>query len=59
MANLLTEQASNKLWELGITEADVLERIHRGLLTQDVGLTEAEAGWVVQRLAEILGWLIE
>ena len=56
MANLLTEQASNKLWELGITEADVLERIHRGLLTQDVGLTEAEAGWVVQRLAEILGW---
>ena len=59
MANHLTEQASNKLWELGITEADVLERIHRGLLTQDVGLTEAEAGWVVQRLAEILGWLIE
>ena len=59
MANLLTEQASNKLWELGITEADVLERIHRGLLTQDVGLTEPEAGWGVQRLAEILGWQIE
>ena len=59
MANLLTEQASNKLWELGITQTDVLERIHRGLLTQDVGLTELEAGWVVQRLAEILGWEAE
>ena len=31
MANLLTEQASNKLWELGITQTDVLERTHRGL----------------------------
>ena len=59
MANLLIEQASNKLWELGITQTDVLERIHRGLLTQDVGLTESEAGWVVQRLAEILGWEAE
>ena len=59
MANLLTEQASNKLWELGITQTDVLERIHRGLLTQDVGLTELEAGWVVRRLAEILGWEAE
>jgi len=44
---------------LGITQTDVLERIHRGLLTQDVGLTELEAGWVVQRLAEILGWEAE
>ena len=59
MANLLTEQASNKLWELGITQADVLERIHRGLLTQDVGLKELEAGWGVRRLAEILGWEAE
>ena len=59
MANLLTEQASTKLWELGITQTDVLERIHRGLLTQDVGRTELEAGWVVRRLAEILGWEAE
>ena len=59
MANLLTEQASNKLWELGITQTDVLERIHRGLLTLVVGLTELEAGWVVRRLAEILGWEAE
>jgi len=56
MANLLTEQATNKLWELGITEADVLERIHQGLGDAEIGLSAAEAQWVILRLAEILGW---
>jgi hypothetical protein len=56
MANLLTEQASNKLWELGITEADVLERISQGLHGEGIGLSAVEAQWVVRRLAEILGW---
>jgi hypothetical protein len=56
LANLLTEQASNKLWELGITEADVLERIHQGLGDVDIGLSVMEAQWVISRLAEILGW---
>jgi hypothetical protein len=56
MANLLTEQASNKLWELGITESDVLLRIGNGLAETDIGLTQPEADWVVKRLAEILGW---
>ena len=55
LANLLTEQASNKLWELGITEVDVLERIHQGLGDVDIGLSAAEAQWVISRLAEILG----
>jgi hypothetical protein len=56
LANVLTEQASNKLWELGITETDVLERIHQGLGDVDIGLTAVEAQWVILRLAEILGW---
>ncbi len=56
LANLLTEQATNKLWELGITEADVLERIHQGLANMGIGLSAAEAQWVISRLAEILGW---
>ena len=56
LANLLTEQATNKLWELGITEADVLERIHQGLGDVDIGLSAAQARWVISRLAEILGW---
>ena len=37
LANLLTEQATNKLWELGITEADVLERIYQGLGDDEIG----------------------
>ena len=56
LANLLTEQATNKLWELGITEEDVLERIHQGLGAVDIGLSPAESQWVICRLAEILGW---
>jgi hypothetical protein len=56
MASMLTEQANAKLWELGITEADVLERIYQGLTVADVGVSVREAGWVVTRLAELLGW---
>ena len=56
MANLLTETAQTQLWQLGITEADVLERVHRGLSGGTAGLNDAEAAWVVHRLAEVLGW---
>lgn len=64
LANMLTEHASATLWELGITEADVLERMHRGLRSgQDPGqdtsaatVSEMEATWVIRRLAELLGW---
>ena len=56
MACMLTEPAQTRLWELGITEADVLERIHRGLLGGEAGLSGAEAGWVTHRLAELLNW---
>lgn len=57
LASMLTEPAANKLWELGITEADVLERMHLGLTTTDVGVNAAEAGWVIHRLAELMNWL--
>jgi hypothetical protein len=53
---MLMETARTKLWELGVTELDVLARIHRGLRGGDVGVTEAEAGWVARRLAELLEW---
>ncbi len=55
-ASMLTETAQSRLWELGITEADVLARIHAGLLTGEVGVNAAEAQWVLRRLAELLGW---
>jgi hypothetical protein len=56
LAQLLTEQASTKRWELGVTEADVLQRVHRGLLAEGAPVDAAEAGWVLRRLAELLDW---
>jgi hypothetical protein len=56
LASMLTESAQARLWELGITEADVLERIHTGLLGGQAGVNPAEAEWVTRRLAELLGW---
>ena len=56
LASMLTEPAANKLWELGITEADVLERMHQGLTATDLGVNAAEAQWVIHRLAELMNW---
>ena len=60
MANMLTETARSMMFSLGITEHDVVERVHRGLA--DAGAREStvvsapEAIWVVHRLAELMGW---
>jgi hypothetical protein len=56
MALMLTDHAKAKLWELGVTEGDVLERVHRGLLADGSAFAEDEAGWVMCRLAELLDW---
>ena len=56
MAQMLTETARAKRFELGVTEADVLERMARGLHAEGSVLRHAEAGWVVCRLAELLDW---
>lgn len=56
LATMLTETAADKRWELGVTEADVLERVHRGLLGDASTVSAAEARWVTRRLAELLGW---
>lgn len=58
MAQMLVEHASARLFELGITEAMVLDRVHRGLLVEGSVVDEREAGWVICRLAELLGWPI-
>lgn len=56
LAQLLTDTARTMQFDLGITEDDVLERCHRGLLVDGSGVDAREAGWVVCRLAELLGW---
>ncbi|MET3493864.1 hypothetical protein [Variovorax boronicumulans] len=37
-------------------ESEILRRIHAGLATPEAGVSAAEATWIVQRLAELLGW---
>ncbi len=56
LASALTEHASNLRADLHVNEDDVLERCHRGLLRDGSGVSEAEARWIVRRLAELLGW---
>ena len=54
-AQMLVDKAKARQWELGITEADVLERMAQGLSASEV-FSGAEAQWVLRRLAELLGW---
>jgi hypothetical protein len=56
LASLLTEHAKTVLWDFGITEEDVLRKIHAGLLEAGSAVTPSEAWWVTHRLAELLGW---
>ncbi len=55
LAQMLVETAQTQRWSLGITTADVLARIAAGLPQTGLGLSEAEAGWLITRLAELLG----
>ena len=56
MAQLLTDQAAQQQFQLGITEDLALDRCLQGLLASPEVLSEAEARWVVCRLAELLHW---
>lgn len=56
LANLLTEQAANMQFTLGITEELVLQRCELGLLAEPAVVSPVEARWVVCRLAELLNW---
>ncbi|MDE1949276.1 MAG: ATPase with chaperone activity [Burkholderiales bacterium] len=56
LASALCEPATTRLWDLGVTEADVLERMQRGLESPGAVVSPAEARWVVRRLAEMLNW---
>jgi hypothetical protein len=56
LANHLVEHASSTLHAHGIAEDEVLVRCHRGLLSEDSGVSPAEAAWITRRLAELLTW---
>jgi len=56
LANHLTEHCRSIHVEIGVDEQDVLTRCHAGLCVADSVVSVDEAGWVVTRLAELLGW---
>jgi hypothetical protein len=56
LAQMLTEQAQDKRWQLGVDETTVLERMLAGLRAEGSGVSAAEAQWVITRLAELLEW---
>jgi hypothetical protein len=56
LANLLTEHCSAVHFRDGVDEETVLRRCHQGLLVEPVTVAATEAGWVVRRTAELLGW---
>ena len=56
LANHLYEYARAQHFDLGISEADTLDRCHRGLLDESSGVNEAEATWVIRRLVELEDW---
>jgi len=58
LATMLTDTAATQLWQLGITEADVLQRVHQGLVVDATLVSAPEAQWVVCRLAELLNWAL-
>ncbi len=56
MAQMLTDHARAKLFELGVAEEDVLDRVLRGLMVEGSVVTGDEAHWIGRRLAELLDW---
>ena len=56
LAQHLVEYCNATLHGLGITEADVLVRVHAGLIATSEVVDTREATWVVRRAAELLQW---
>lgn len=56
LANHLTEHCRSVHVEIGVDEQEVLQRCRQGLLSPQPMASEAEATWVVTRLAELLMW---
>ena len=56
LANHLGEYARTQQHQFDLSEAEVLLRCHAGLAGGAAGVNPGEAGWVIQRLAEIEGW---
>ncbi len=56
MACILAEQADTLKFKENLSESEVLERCHQGLIDQEADFNERESRWVICRLAELMGW---
>ena len=56
LAQMLVDQAATAAFKSGAPERDVLRTMRAGLQGEGSPVQPAEAAWVVQRLAELLGW---
>ena len=56
LAQALVESSRARLFELRVTEEDVLLKVFVGLTASEEVLSRAESQWVVRRLAELLNW---
>lgn len=56
LANHLVEQAQQLYHGGARSEDGVLLGIHAALTTPEAGVSVPEAGWITQRLAELLAW---
>ncbi|MDP4301739.1 hypothetical protein [Leptothrix discophora] len=56
MAQQLVERAQQVHHDLGVAQDQVIARIGAGLADPASQVDAAEAGWVLRRLAELLGW---
>lgn len=56
LASHLVATAQALVHDDGLTEEDVLMRLHHALSQTEAGLVHAEPTWVVVRLAELLKW---
>lgn len=56
LAQQLDEHARSRSIHAHGSEPELLLRYHAGLAGEESGLTRPEAGWVVKRLSELLGW---
>jgi Fe2+ transport system protein FeoA len=56
LAQMLTDNAQTRLFDLGVLEEQVLQRMHQGLLGDPAVVSPDEATWVIRRLAELLNW---
>lgn len=56
LAQMLTEHASTALAQSNASEREVLAKMGEALAAEGSPVRQAEATWVVRRLAELLGW---